>query len=371
MHVPSYISISRLSLLSFAIVGFMAQAKTQADVEKLKGTGLHQVQLIGSHNSYKPGIEPALYNIIYSMDSARAATLQYGHITLKEQLNLGLRNLELDVVHDPVGGRYTKPLGLEWVRQSGSVAQPYDTEGKLYKPGLKVLHVPDVDFRSEHLLFTDCLKELLDWSGHNPGHLPVVVTINAKDGGEKGLTPLLTFGSAALDSVDLEIRKVFSNEKLITPDFIRGSYPNLSAAILQNGWPAVEKIAGRFLFVLDETGKKLHDYKQGHAALKGRVMFVNEPHGNADAAVMIINDPEKEGTLIKEMVKKGYLVRTRADANTLEARANKNQRFKAAMQSGAQIITTDYYLPSKFFDSPYKVVFPDGGFVRKNPVTLK
>jgi hypothetical protein len=352
------------------MAGLMAQVYAQTEVENFKGTGLHQVQLIGSHNSYKPGIEPALFAIISKMDSARAAALQYGHIPLREQLNMGLRNLELDVVHDPVGSRYTKPIGLDWVRQSGAVAQPYDPDGKLASPGLKVIHVPDVDFRSEHLLFKDCLKELLNWSEKNPGHIPVIVTINAKDGGEKGLTPLLPFGPAALDSIDLEISQVFSGYKLITPDFIRGAGSSLSEVVLQNGWPSMEKLAGRFLFVLDETGKKLNDYKLQHPALQGRVMFVNEAHGNVDAAFMIINDPEKDGNLIKEMVRKGYLVRTRADANTMEARMHNFKRFNAAMESGAQIITTDYYLPSQFFDSPYKVAFPGGGFIRKNPVTF-
>jgi len=358
-------------LLSGTIACLGLQALAQAEVEKFTGLPLNKIQMIGSHNSYKPGIEPALFSIISKMDSARAAALQYGHIGLKEQLNMGLRNLELDVVHDPVGGRYNKPMGLEWLQLSAVVAEPYDTAGDLKKPGLKVLHVPDVDFRSEHLLFIDCLMALLEWSKQNPGHLPVIVTINAKDGFEKGLTPLLPFGPSALDSIDLEIRQIFSSEKLITPDFIRGTYSSLAERIFKNGWPALEKLAGRFLFVLDETGQKRTDYKHGHPALKERVMFVNEPDGNAEAAVMIINDPQKDGTLIGEMIRKGYLVRTRADANTVEARENNYQRFKAAIESGAQIITTDYYLPSKFFHSPYKVVFPGGGFVRKNPVTSK
>lgn len=371
MNTLFHIRLRQLCLLSIAIAYMGLQGLAQPGVEKFTGVSLNKIQMIGSHNSYKPGIEPALFSIISKMDSARAAALQYGHIGLKEQLNMGLRNLELDVVHDPVGGRYSKPMGLEWLQLSAVVAEPYDTAGDLNKPGLKVLHIPDVDFRSSHLLFTNCLKELRDWSQQNPGHLPVIVTINAKDGFEKGLTPLFPFGPSALDSIDLEIRQVFSSEKLITPDFIRGTNSSLADRILKNGWPAVEKLAGRFLFVLDETGQKCTDYQHGHPALKERVMFVNVPHGNADAAVMIINDPEKEGALIKEMVSKGYLVRTRSDANTVEARMNNYNRFRAAMESGAQVITTDYYLPSKFFSSPYKVVFPGGGFVRKNPVTYK
>jgi hypothetical protein len=40
--------------------------------------------------------------------------------------------------------------------------------------------------------------------------------------------------------------------------------------------------------------------------------------------------------------------------------------FEAAKASGAQIITTDYYLPSTYFPSTYKVGFAEGKYVRKN-----
>ncbi len=365
----SYIKFSLPGALFALQIAFCLPVKGQTEAGRFTGIPLNQLQLIGSHNSYKTGIEPALLAIISKMDSGRAAALAYGHITLKEQLNLGLRNLELDVVHDPKGGRYSKPMALGWLALSGVTALPYDTAKDLEKPGLKVLHVPDVDFRSERLLFKDCLKELLEWSVANEGHLPVIITINAKDGTEKGLTPLLPFGKAALDSIDMEIRQVLDAGKLITPDLIRGQNANLAEAILSKGWPDAAKLSGRFLFVLDETGKKMADYQQGSQALKGKVMFVNELHGKPDAAVMIINDPEKDRSLIKKMVEKGYLVRTRADANTVEARLNAYDRFNAAIESGAQIITTDYYRPSTYFPSSFRIIFPDGGYVRKNPVT--
>lgn len=340
----------------------------QSETEKFKGYRLNQIQLIGSHNSYKTGMEPALLALISKMDSARASVFAYGHISLKEQLNMGLRNLELDVVHDPTGGRFTKPMAFEWMELSAITPQPYDNNKDLDKPGLKVLHVPDVDIRSEHLLFIDCLKELLQWSIQHPGHIPVTVTINAKDRSEKGLMPLLPFGAAALDSIDFEIKQVFPNDKLITPDLIRGKGKNLAHTILGKGWPLLENLSGRFLFVLDETGQKLLDYTRGHEALEGRVMFVNEADGSPNAAFMIINDPQKDGKRIKEMVEKGYMVRTRSDANTVEARAENYDRFKAAMLSGAQVITTDYYLPSTYFPSSFRIVFPTGGYIRANPV---
>lgn len=341
-------------------------ASGQQEADAFRGLHMNQVQLIGSHNSYKPGIEPALWNILYSKDSASAIALQYGHIGFTEQLNLGLRNLEIDVVYDPQGGRYVNPLGLQWVRDAGSTPLLYDTANDLSKPGLKVFHIPDKDFRSNHLLFVDCLKELKQWSEKHPGHLPVIITMNTKDSDSKGLHKLLPFTKAALDSIDLEIRSVLEPEKLITPDLVRGEYSTLNEAVLKKGWPLISKVKGRFLFVLDETGEKLENYKAGHPSLKGRVLFVNEKEGSPEAAFMIMNNPKKDGAYIRQLVKKGYLVRTRADANTTEARLNDYSMFKAAKESDAQVITTDYYLPSAFFKSPYRVIFKDGKYFRTN-----
>ena len=75
-----------------------------------------------------------------------------------------------------------------------------------------------------------------------------------------------------------------------------------------------------------------------------------------------------EDPTIPELIKKGYIIRTRADSDTKEARKNDYTHFEAAKKSGAQIITTDYYMPSKFFNSPYHIKFDDGGYVRVNPL---
>lgn len=82
---------------------------------------------------------------------------------------------------------------------------------------------------------------------------------------------------------------------------------------------------------------------------------------------MIINDSKKDGEKIKETVKKGYMVRTRADADTREARENDLSSFIAACADGAQIITTDYYYKSSFFPSSYTVSFDGGTYMRRMP----
>ncbi|WP_372757189.1 phosphatidylinositol-specific phospholipase C1-like protein [Mariniflexile sp.] len=323
---------------------------------------LNNVQVIGSHNSYKIPIEKPLFNYLLSLDSTKAKALQYGHVSLVEQLNLGLRNLELDVFHDPLGGHFSNPKGLEIVKKMGSEPLKFDEDRKLKQPGLKMFHVQDIDFRSHHLLFKEGLEALKNWSEANPNHSPVFILINAKDQKVAGTREPLTFTKAALDSIDIEIKSVFSDKKLITPDLMRSDFETLEAAILTKGWPSLKTLKGRFLFVLDEKEDKINSYLEGHPSLKNRVLFVNSKEGNPEAAFRIVNNPVNDFDYIKDLVSKGYLVRTRADADTKEARTNSYEKFEKAKASGAQVISTDYYVPSTLFESQYKVIFEDGTY---------
>ncbi|WP_069660277.1 phosphatidylinositol-specific phospholipase C1-like protein [Arcticibacter eurypsychrophilus] len=351
-----------LAIMSFSQI--RAQTKAQAPEDNLK---LNQIQVIGSHNSYKQAIEPALFKLIQSKDSTnRLGGLQYEHIPITDQLNMGLRNLEIDVYADSKGGKYAHPKGLELVKPD----QPYDTAGVMNQPGFKVLHVPDIDFRSSSLTFDDCLQKLKNWSNSNPGHIPVFITLEPKDGETNrfGTTPE-AFTSALFDQLDAIIRKNLGMDKLITPDMVRGNCITLEEAVLKGNWPKLKQARGKFFFILDNKDKNRDLYLQGHPSLKGRLIFVNAEPGTPEAATLFRNNSEDPS--IQGLVKKGYIIRTRADSDTKEARANDYTHFKQAQDSGAQIITTDYYKPSAFFNSPYHIVFEDGTYVRKNPLNGK
>lgn len=329
--------------------------------KKLK---INQLQVIGSHNSYKQAIDPALFNFLAQKDSTGGVYgLQYEHLPIPEQLNMGLRNLEIDVYADENGGRFAHPKGLEWVK-----GQPeYDPDGKMNQPGFKMLHVLDIDFRSQYYLFSDCLADLKKWSEAHPNHEPVFITLEPKDGDANrfGTTPE-PFTADTYKELDAVILKYLGKEYLITPDNVRGKFKTLEEAVLHRNWPTVEAARGKFMFILDAKGDKRDLYIKDHPSLQGRVVFTNSDAGTPEAAAMILNNPEDER--IPEMVKKGYIIRTRADANTKEARDNDYSQFEAAKKSGAQIITTDYYVPGKLFTSTYHISFDDGGFVRLNPL---
>ncbi len=345
-------------------VGVLLVLPAIALINKKDDLPINQIQVIGSHNSYKQAIDPALFAVFKKTDSVSASKIDYEHIPLPDQLNLGLRNLEIDVYADSAGGHYAHPKGLDWAKNQPA----FDTDGEMKKPGFKVLHIPELDFRSSVPTFVDALKVLRKWSETHADHTPVFITLEAKDDSIKrpGFTSPELFTAKVFDSLDKVILNNLGQEHLITPDEVKGKYSSLEDAVLHQNWPKLSQAKGKFLFVLDATGKKRATYIQNHPSLKGRVMFANADPGTPEAAFMIRNNPKDKQ--IPELVKKGYIIRTRADNDTQQARTNDKSDFEAACKSGAQIITTDYYKKSTHFKSDYVISFADGKYFRANPL---
>ena len=90
-------------------------------------------------------------------------------------------------------------------------------------------------------------------------------------------------------------------------------------------------------------------------------MFADASEGTPEAAFHIVNEPIEQGERIRQLVEAGYMVRTRSDAGTVEARRNDTQRREAAFASGAHIVTTDYFRPDPAMGTDYQVSLPDGG----------
>ena len=246
----------------------------------------------------------------------------------------------------------------------------FDTEGVMKQPGFKVFHIQDIDFRSQCATFKLCLQELRKWSDAHPDHNPIYVTMNAKDEAMKrpGFTIPDKFDSRTYDKLDKEIANNLGMEHVLTPDNVRGKYKTLEQAVLHQNWPTLKQAKGKFIFLLDEPPVKTAIYIKGHPSLRGRVYFTNSEPGTPEAAIYVMNEAKKQRVRITALVKKGYIIRTRADSDTEEARVNDKSSFIAAQRSGAQIISTDYYKLSTHFKSDYVISFADGGYFRMDPL---
>ena len=228
---------------------------TRAAVDALK---INQIQTVGSHNSYKAAIAPLEMANLRARNPKAADTLDYSHPALTEQLNDGARQLEIDFVYDPDGGRYSAPLARKLAPQT----TPYDLS-TMARPGMKVIHVPDIDYRVVCQPFVACLKEVRAWSRAHRDHVPILIIFNLKQDQIKvpGAVPLLPFDARAMDAVDGEIRSVFKDADLITPDGVQGRHKTLREAVLAGGWPTLKAARGKVMFAMDESPAVIDVYR--------------------------------------------------------------------------------------------------------------
>ena len=328
---------------------------------------LNEIQVVGSHNSYKVLPSQAEQDLIRTVIGAGADLMQYQHAPLPTQFgSQKVRQIELDVWVDEAGGRFRQP-----VLRTAVGLGPYEPE-IMDQPGIKTFHIQDVDYGSTCPSFVRCLQQVKQWSDANPYHVPIAILVELKDSplvvGSIDFTDPEPWTAAAMDAMDDEIRSVFPEDRMITPDDIRGGHDTLRDAVVTDGWPTLGESRGQVMFMMDNGGGYRSDYLAGHPSLIDRVLFTNADPGDADAAFIKRNDPSDPS--IPGLVADGFVVRTRSDGDTVEARANDTGPRDAALASGAQWVSTDYPVPGMAvgFTSPFYVEIPGGTVARCNPV---
>ena len=298
---------------------------------------ISDVQMLGTHNSFHR--RPA-------RELVPNEPADYEHAPLDVQLGeQGIRSLELDAFNGPT---------------------------------LPVLHSLLVDDRSTCPTLDACLRTIDTWSDDNPGHVPLIVFIepkslpvNANPDIQAAITTeaanrqLTNWDVAGFDRLDTLVRDVFGRT-LLTPDEVRGNRPTLRDAILRDGWPTLERTRGGVIVVLGASGADRDLYLAGAPSLEGRAMFV--PSDVAEASAAIIKRDVPLPNAFPRIERRNFLVKTRADANAVEARAGDLTRATTAIASGAHVVATDYPV-SDAAVGPYVVDLPGTAVARCNPVT--
>lgn len=342
---------------------------------------LDQIQVMASHNSYKQPMPDTVASFLVSISAQLPpdldpTELDYAHPPFLEQLNVHLlHGLEIDVYNDPDGGAFATRRVNSFVGLPEASGLP-----ELDAPGMKVLHIKDVDYNTHALTFRAALQVLKGWSAQHPRHLPLFVNVEAKQDspGDNallaalGFQPAPPFDAAAADALDDELRSVFGPglDGILTPDRLRGGRSDLHEVVSGRHWPLLKDCRGQILFILE--GAATTDYVSGHPALTGRAMFVYGDPGQAETAFVLRNDPVGHMDEIAALVQQGYVVRTRCDEGTREVRNGDVSRRDAAFASGAQILSTDYYRPDPRAGqsgwTDYTALLPGRITVRANPV---
>ena len=281
---------------------------------------LNHAQALGSHNSTHQ--QPEML-----WDDSHA----YTHPPLGEQLELGVRMLELDV---------------------------HLREGV----GYEVFHLPVLDEETSCLLLEDCLSEIKAWSDAHPCHLPVLVWIKPKDEADVLIEDLLPqVGRTA--ELEAALAAVWPAERVITPDEVRGTHDTLPAALSADGWPTLGALRGRILFSLIGGGEHRDTYLAESPDLADRWLFVDMPEVTNPAAAMAKDGSPEE---LRAWAEAGLLVTANVDGVTSSDEDNA-ARLAAALEAGVNFAATDFVVPQG--DSSYVAEIPGGAPARCSPVT--
>jgi hypothetical protein len=338
---------------------------------------INEIQVLGSHNSYHQAAQAELADALAKLMPGLWTTIDYTHAPIPEQLDQhGIRQFELDVFPDPDGGLYATPAALELLDL------PAPEDPALSQPGFKVQHVADVDFGSSCITFVACLEQIQQWSEAHPDHLPIMVMVETKGddlragAGDLGVDldslgvefvtpPEMT--PELFDDLEAEVRSVFGDDQLVTPDDVRGDHDTLDEAVGEDGWPTLGESRGKVLFSLVDTGAGRDTYTAESPNLAGKLFFTSSEAGRPDAAFVRVDDSLDEPDELQELAESGYLIRTRTDEPGVHAPAGDTTLRDSALASGGHYLSTDYYIPHA--TSGYVVALPGGVVARCNPVT--
>lgn len=329
LAVPLILLLVFVSIVSwFGILGGTSLREQTARMEQLRASDaapvpsgdthefddvtFDRLQVVATHNSYV--LRPTWLQTVFIglVEPEWAPRLQYDHAPLTDQLDAGIRSIELDVRWDGTG------FSME--------------------------HLPLVANRGVAVDFAMALEEIALWSQRNPGHLPISIMLEVKED-YMFLDPTLEkFDAEAFEALDAVIREQLG-ALLLAPDDVRGD------------WPTVGEMRDRVLFYFWENEDVRERYLEGHPGLAGRAVFTSSQTGEAEARFAVVDDPNDPR--IRSLVASGVIVRTRGDADLAVDAGIRD----AALESGAQIVSTDFppYWPH---ETGYTVEVPGGGLWR-------
>ncbi len=287
------------------------------DIEKAfsEGVKLNEIVVMGTHNSYqllgtlpKRGLMKTFQIISFGLVENKAV---FEMDTFTEQLEQGIRNLEIDI-------------------------ETVDDEGDI---SFIVTHSAIIDNVSSAYNLAKGLEEIAMWSDNNPGHLPIYLLIEPKDD-VLSINNMKNFSLEYAMEFDKVLRQVLG-DRLLTPAQAMGEYESFEEMRKADDWPALTQVAGKII-VLMHPCSVTQEYIDTDTSIKTQAMFPMLRFGDIDktyASFILDNDPVSAAENNKKTVDENNLmVRTRAD----DYPDFSDERYNFADNCGSHIITTDY-----------------------------
>ena len=307
------------------------------DVEKAYADGVkfNEVAYIATHNSYQLESVPSYLKVYRDLETVTFGLINgdaplYCSDTLTEQFNVGIRSIELDI---------------ETVVSEDSVK-------------FVCSHSPLIDMTSSCYDFELALEEIKMWSDANPRHLPISIIIEPKEFFllENGMRFINLEYANEIDKI---LRETFG-EKLITPAEMMGDHSSLKEMREADDWMKLEDCAGRIAVFFHDTDGVTSKYIKHDESIRTQAMFPMLRYKDRDksyASVLIVNKPDDIEKHSAELIyEKNLIVRTRVDTYGSH---NEEDRRKT-LESGAQILSTDYPIKADMTNVDYYVDFKNG-----------
>ena len=280
------------------------------------GVKLNEIAILGTHNSYQrlaTAETRFAMNIIDTITFKKAGldTFDFEMDTLTEQLEMGVRNVEIDI----------------------------ETLDKDDKIEFKVTHNSIVDNASSAYDFTKALQEIKMWSDNNPEHIPVIIIVEPK-------SFVIEINGMKKFSLEYakELDKIVGNtlgDSLLTPKDMLRDYASFKEMRENDDWISLKEARGKILVLLHDC-----DVTESYIALDETIktqkmfpMLRYDDRNESYTSFILENDAWRAAERKAENIDEcNLIVRTRADVYPEYS----DERYKVIEDCGSQIITTDF-----------------------------
>lgn len=201
-----------------------------------------EVKAVSGQSKYQEVFQPTCHNC-YEI----AVAAKMGATTFKQVLDQ-VKNVEIDI-WDTKGGVSGGEKGEWYVRHGLGTAFQSGNDNNCTGNGDGTNNLGA------------CLNDIKQWSDAHPGHDPITLFLDKKEGWSKA--------SSERRPVNLDqlVESILGN-KLYKTASLKASYQNLREAARNRAWPAMSALAGKVIIAL--TGSSLSEYvndRRGAAAL--------------------------------------------------------------------------------------------------------
>lgn len=288
------------------------------DLEKAieDGVKLNEIAVLGTHNSYQRLATKETrfaMNLIDTITFKKFGlnTFDFEMDTLTEQLEMGVRNVEIDI----------------------------ETLDKDDKIEIKVTHNSLIDNASSAYDFTKALQEIKMWSDNNPEHIPVIIIVEPKSFVIE-INGMKKFSLEYAQELDKIVADTLG-DSLLTPEDMLRDYSSFKEMRENDDWISLKEARGKILVLLHDC-----DVTESYIALDETIrtqkmfpMLRYDDRNESYTSFILENDAFRANDRKSENIDESNLiVRTRADVYPEYS----DERYEVIETCGSQIITTDF-----------------------------